>query len=321
MSAAAGYAHPMPRPLRKTRTALLLVLGGLLAALGFVLYVGYALAAPRQAVIGPAPSDLCADPVEIPSTSGSRLRGWLCPALESRGVVILMHGVRANRLSMVQRARLFRDAGFSVLLFDFQAHGESPGNHITFGFLESRDARAALDFVHRELPGQPVAAVGVSLGGAAAVLADPPLDLDALILESVCPTVEEATRNRLRIRFGPFGPPLASLLLAQLQPRLGITPAALHPIDHIGRVRCPVFVIAGTKDEHTTPAETRALFARAPEPKRLWLVEGAGHVDIERFAGAEYRRRVMRFLEDFAMKPGSKNRMADPVIDGTLYIL
>lgn len=59
-----------------------------------------------------------------------------------------------------------------MLLFDFQAHGESPGDHITFGFLESRDARAALDFVHRELPGQLVAALGISLGGAAAVLAD-----------------------------------------------------------------------------------------------------------------------------------------------------
>jgi fermentation-respiration switch protein FrsA (DUF1100 family) len=294
----------MRRPSRKTRIALLILflLTGLIAGLGFVLYAGYALAAPQRGVIGDPPLDLRAEPVEIPSASGSRLRGWLCRSEQTRGVVILMHGVRANRLSMVQRARLFRNEGFSVLLFDFQAHGESPGEHITFGYLESRDARAALDFVHRVLPSQPVAALGTSLGGAAAVLADPPLDLDALILESVYPTVEEATRNRLRIRLGPFGPPLAPLLLALLEPRLAISPIALHPIDHIGRVRCPVFVIAGTEDEHTTPAETRALFARAPEPKRLWLVPGAAHVDLERFAGAEYRRRVKGFLDEFAKK-------------------
>jgi fermentation-respiration switch protein FrsA (DUF1100 family) len=217
--------------------------------------------------------------------------------------VILMHGVRANRLSLVRRARLFREQGFSVLLFDFQAHGESPGTHITLGFLESRDARAALDLVHRELPGQPVAALGISLGGAAAVLADPPLDLDALVLESVYPTVEDATRERLRIRLGPLGPPLAPLLLAQLKPRLGIEPSSLRPIDHIAQVRCPVFVISGTNDEHTTPAQTRALFERAPEPKRLWLVPGAAHVDLERFAGGEYRRRVLEFLAAFLMTP------------------
>lgn len=282
---------------RKIRLALIFLLGGVLAGMGFILSIGGALTAPRPAVVGPAPLDLQAESVDIPSSSGSRLRGWLCRIPRSRGVVILMHGVRANRLSLERRARFFRNQGFSVLLFDFQAHGESPGDHITFGFLESRDARAAVALVHREFPGQPVAALGTSLGGAAAVLAEPPLDLDALVLESVYPTVEDATRERLRIRFGPLGPPLAPLLLAQLELRLGIAPSALHPIDHISQVRCPVFVISGTNDEHTTPAQTRALFARAPEPKRLWLVPGAAHVDLERFAGAEYRRHVLEFIE------------------------
>jgi len=208
-----------------------------------------------------------------------------------------MHGVRANRLSMVERARMFLGAGYSVLLFDFQAHGESPGKHITFGFLESLDAQAALDLVHKEFPGQPVMAVGTSLGGAAAILADPPLDLDALVLESVYPTVEQATENRMRIYLGPLGPPLAPLLLVQLKPRLGIDPSALRPIDRIGGVRCPVFVLSGLADEHTTPAETRALFARAPEPRQLWMVPGAAHVDLYGFAPEEYRRRVLAFLD------------------------
>jgi hypothetical protein len=45
-----------------------------------------------------------------------------------------------------------REAGASLrqvgargfLLFDFQAHGESIGCHITFGYLEGRDAAAAV---------------------------------------------------------------------------------------------------------------------------------------------------------------------------------
>ena len=159
------------------------------------------------AMIGPPPPDLQAETIEIPSPSGSLLRGGSAGFRVSRGVVILMHGVRANRLSMVERARLFRANGYSVLLFDFQAHGESPGEHITFGSLESRDARAALDRVHRELPGQPVAAVGTSLGGAAAILADPPLPT-ALVLESVYPTIEEGTATAAD-SLGLLGPPLA----------------------------------------------------------------------------------------------------------------
>jgi uncharacterized protein len=300
--------------MHRKRLVALLLLAGLLAGLGFLLYAGHALAAPQPAVVGPPPPDLRAEAVEIPSASGSRLRGWLCQAPGAQGVVILMHGVRANRLSMVRRARLFRDHGYSVLLFDFQAHGESPGEHITFGHLESLDARAALDFVHHEFPGRPVAAVGSSLGGAAAILADPPLDLDALVLESVYPTIEEATRNRLRIRLGPLGPPLAPLLLAQLRPRLGVSPSALHPIDHISQVRCPVLVISGMADRHTTPDQTKALFARAPEPKRLWLVPGAAHVDLDRFAGAEYERRVLGFLSSSCARKGPPSPALGPAL-------
>ena len=150
-----------------------------------------------------------------------------------------------------------------------------------------------------------MAAVGTSLGGAAAILAEPPLPLRAMVLESVYPTIEEGTANRLRIRFGPLGPPLAPLLLAQLRPRLGISPAGLRPIDRIGRVQCPVFILSGTRDEHTTADETRALFARAGEPKLLWLMPGAAHVDLHQFAAREYERRVLGFLGKFMARPVS----------------
>ena len=42
--------------------------------------------------------------------------------------------------------------GFSVLLFDFQSHGESPGRGIMFGWLEALDAAAAVAFVRTRLP-------------------------------------------------------------------------------------------------------------------------------------------------------------------------
>jgi fermentation-respiration switch protein FrsA (DUF1100 family) len=38
------------------------------------------------------------------------------------------------------------------------------------------------------------------------------------------------------------------------------------------------------------------LFAAARDPKELWLVPNAAHVDFLRFAGDEYGRRVIAFL-------------------------
>src|SRR5579862_3271675 len=88
---------------------------------------------PARVAVGPPPAGLNAENVAISSASGATLRGWFIAGRPGGGAVVLMHGVRSNRLSMVSRARLLNAAGFSVLLFDFQAHGESTGQRITYG--------------------------------------------------------------------------------------------------------------------------------------------------------------------------------------------
>ena len=274
---------------------LIAVLGA--AAVAFILFVGFRLTAPVQVPIGDPPAALEAHEVAFDSTSGAVVRGWFAEAQAPKGVVVLLPGVRANRLSMVDRALFLRRSGYSVLLIDLQATGETLGRNITFGWLESRDVLAAVQFVRRQAPGVPVIILGTSLGGAAALLATPPLRVDAMILEAVYPTVERATENRLTMRFGPFGKLGAPLLLAQLRPRLGISPKHLRPVDHISRVTCPVLIIGGARDRHSTPRDTQFLFERAADPKELWLVPGAAHVDFHSAVPAEYERRVVSFLD------------------------
>ena len=46
----------------------------------------------------------------------------------------------------------------------------------------------------------------------------------------------------------------------------------------------------------TTVVETQRMFVQAREPKRLWIVTRAGHVDLEGFAPAEYRQHVLTFM-------------------------
>lgn len=208
-----------------------------------------------------------------------------------------MHGVRANRLSMLDRARFLAHAEYAVLLFDFQAHGESAGAHITFGYLESMDAQAAVRFLRANAPDEKIGVIGVSLGGAAALLASPPLDVNAVALEMVYPTINQAISNRLTMRLGSWASYLAPLFALQFRPRLGINAAALRPIDHIGKMSSPKLIIAGTEDQHTTIEESRLLFDAAAEPKELWEVSGAKHVDLYSVAKKEYEQRVAEFFE------------------------
>jgi alpha-beta hydrolase superfamily lysophospholipase len=240
---------------------------------------------------------LAAAAVVLESDSGVTLRGWLARGRPGGGAVLLLHGVGSTRLSMVARARFLRAAGYTVLLPDLRAHGESEGGRTTFGAAESRDARAALALLRARAPGERVAVIGVSMGGAASLLGDAPLVVDAMVLESVYPTIDEAVVDRARAWLGPFGAPLAPAFVRWYLPRAtGVRASDLRPIDRIGRLTSPVLLLAGTADRYTRIAESRRLFARAPEPKELWEVEGATHEDLHAFAPAEYERRILAFL-------------------------
>ena len=184
--------QPMPSISSAQRWVRILPTAMFLAASGCVF------ARPARSVVGSAPLTLGARTVIFPSRSGSEIRAWLAPGRRGAGAVLLLHGMGGNRASMLARAAFLHQAGFTVLAPDFQAHGESPGRHITFGELESLDAEAALAFLRASAPGERVGIIGVSMGGAATLVGSKPLAVDALVLESVYPTFHDAVADRLR---------------------------------------------------------------------------------------------------------------------------
>jgi fermentation-respiration switch protein FrsA (DUF1100 family) len=182
------------------------------------------------------------------------------------------------------------------LLIDFQAHGENRGSRITFGDLESRDVTAALQYLHHKLPDEPVAVIGASLGAAAFVLAEDRPPVAAVVLEQMYPTIQQAVAGRARQYLGPLGPVFAPLLMAQMQSRLEIPANRLRPIERMAQLGAPVLIVNGTQDRYTSIEDARALFAAASDPKELWAVQGAGHVNLYAFAKAQYEQRVGEFL-------------------------
>ena len=134
----------------------------LLIAMGAVAcitwWIGSRLSAPVPREIGPLPSTLPGvTTVSFPSASGSRIRAWFAAGRPRRGTVVLAHARRRDRREMLGRAEFLHHAGYSVLLFDAQAHGESPGRQTSFGHLEALDAAAAVSFAQARAPDSPVA--------------------------------------------------------------------------------------------------------------------------------------------------------------------
>lgn len=262
-------------------------------------FVGGDLVEPLPHNIGRPPLDLEASNITLASTSGTLIHGWLAHGTPRHGVVLLLHGLHGDRRSMLGRAEFLHKQGYSVLLIDFQAHGESKGRRVTFGDLESRDVAAAIQYLDHQLPGERIGVIGVSLGAAAFALADPRPAVAAVVLDSMYPTFQEAVADRLRAHLGPFGTPLAPLLFMQMRPRLQIEPARLRPIDWLSRLGAPVLIVGGTRDRVTTLRDTRAIFAAASTPKELWEVQDARHVDLYQFGKTAYEQRIGAFLSKY----------------------
>lgn len=293
----------MQRPLT---VALLLLLLALLALLALSLAAGEWLTRPARATLGLPPAGLEAQALRIPYGEGQQAGGWFLPGRTGEGAVLLLHGVRGNRLQMLARARWLQREGIASLIIDLPSHGESSGERISLGRREARGADAALAWLRAHLPGERVGAIGVSLGGASLLFAERQPELDALVLESVYPTIEDAVQDRLALRLGALASRLlAPLLLVQLPLRLDLNASQLRPLDAIATVRAPLLVASGTEDRHTRWVETERLFAAAPGPKALWPVPGAGHVDLHGFDATAYEARVLPWLQAHLRKaPG-----------------
>src|ERR1051325_7176979 len=156
-----------------------------IAAFAAVFWAGDYLTRASRSSTGSPPADLSVQSVTFASTSGGRLSAWLVRGIPNHGAVLLLHPIRSDKRAMLSRARFLARQGYSVLLVDLQAHGESDGDRITFGNREAKDVRAMMEKIREFAPGEKIGALGISLGAAALVLSDAKDFLSAVVLESL----------------------------------------------------------------------------------------------------------------------------------------
>lgn len=256
-----------------------------------------------------APATLPATDVTFAATDGSQITGTYRPGHRANSpAILLLHGNGASRAAMDANAAWLSDQGFATLAIDFRGHGESAVADHSFGWFEARDAHAALDWLKRRQSGARVGVIGVSLGGAAALIGEHgPVPADAFVLQAVYPDIRRAIHNRLSMRLGSIlATVIEPLFSYQALLRQGVSPDALSPIHAVSAVRAPVLVIGGGEDGRTPPVETRAMFAAARHaPARsLWIIPGQDHDAVTTEESAAYRARISAFFTQILGAPG-----------------
>jgi alpha-beta hydrolase superfamily lysophospholipase len=264
-------------------------------------FFAYLFTAPAPENIGIVPKDFSfpAKDVSFVTDDGILIKGWYVPGETPQQAVILLHGYRQSRLQTLSRAELFRKQGYGALLYDARGCGESGGKRISAGYYETRDLLAAVRFL-RQKGVKDIACVGISQGGATILMAAEQLQgICCVIVESAYSNIVDAVDNRFRLYLKISGKIGAALLIPFAEFLLELEAEQVSPLENITRLDCPVFLISGTADRKTLPQDTRRLYHAARTPKQLWMIEGAKHEDLYKFAPADYEQEVPGFVEKY----------------------
>lgn len=253
--------------------------------------------------VSPVDFGLPYEEISLASRSGLLLRGWYVPPPSVIGTqpapaVVYGHGNGGDRRAWLRAAPEVHEAGVAQLLLDFSGRGDSEGKVITLGAKESLDLRSGLDWLeHRSEvdPGR-LALAGHSMGAAAAILAaaaDP--RVRALVLDSPFADLVQLVDEIIAARY-PFPPALLRRpVLALAGWRASYDPYTLRPVEAISRVKVPILLFHGDRDEEVGIHHGEALRDAAGGPATWVVLEGLGHNSRR---PPWYRRKVACFLAE-----------------------
>jgi pimeloyl-ACP methyl ester carboxylesterase len=182
---------------------------------------------------------------------------------EGERAVVLAHGGRFNKESWEKQARTLAAAEFRVLAFDFRGYGKSrgPGQSDPMSAPLHLDVLAAVRYM-RKAGAKSVSVVGGSMGGGAAgdaSIASRPGEIDRLVLLGAAPN---GSADKLK------------------SPTL--------------------FILArdDANDDGPRLPRIREQYEKAPEPKKLIILEGSAHAQFlfQTDQGERVMREIIRFL-------------------------
>jgi pimeloyl-ACP methyl ester carboxylesterase len=221
------------------------------------------------------------------------------PAAGSRRSVLVLHGIRDSKRSMLGWGRRLADAGYRAILVDLRGHGGSSGRHLSYGVREQRDLSELLDALRER---GPVGVLGHSYGAATALqLAAGDRRIEAVVAISSFTRLREVAHLYL----GRYLLGLSGLIprdevdrrVDQAGREAGFDPDAASPLDAVRTTRAAVLLIHGERDRSIPAAHSRTLYRAASPPKRLVVVRGEGHNSVMADRRGVLREEAIRWLE------------------------
>ena len=272
----------------------------------FSSYIAYRFITPKRSVEEWTPEDFGYkyEDFSIETSDGVEIKGWYISG--GKECVILLHGYGRSRWDNVYMKRLIAKLparGYSLVTFDFRAHGESGGKHTTLGYLEMIDLKSVYEWTKRRH--QKIYIIGFSMGGNIALRAASAGMGDKVIADSPFVNINATAKRAMNYFAG-----LPSFIYYLVKPFattfLRINYEELNLMNFAKGMNLPILIIAGKNDRLVTISEIREFFNLVKTSNShafLWMTNGE-HVRSILLDEKLYIQKILEFLKDDTSQTG-----------------
>ena len=241
----------------------------------------------------------------ITAPDGIRMHAYYARASRpTRKTAVIVHGYTDNAVRMLHIGYLYnKDLDFNILLPDLRYSGLTEGDAFQMGWLDRKDVMQWIDTAP-SLFGDSLQAVvhGISMGAATTMMVSgeklPPY-IDCFVEDCGYTSVWDQFKKELKSQFGLPAFPLlyTASWFCQLQNGWNFQEASA--LKQVARCHKPMFFIHGDKDDFVPTWMVYRLYDAKPQPKQLWIVEGADHATSYLHERETYTRKVKAFVNRY----------------------
>ena len=233
---------------------------------------------------------------------GIKINSYFYKGKPESGTILLCHGHGVTHGYMGDLISFLKKEGYSILLFDFRAHGKSTGKLCTIGINEGKDVIAVLKEATKKgfiAKSSKIAGFGRSMGAATLINhADKLPQIKAFILES---SFEKLRRIAARDAWNNLFVPdtfVTDIFFKLLDSVTGVKYSNNNPVEKISGIGSrPVFIIHDADDRRANTEAFNALKAKLPHAI-TWVAKDTRHVQAHSVHPEEFEKRFLKFLQD-----------------------
>ena len=218
------------------------------------------------------------------SADGLRLHATWFPQGECKRVVICFHGYTSQGMKdYLGLSGYYLKNGYSMLLVDERAHGESEGKYIGFGCLDRLDALKWINWVLRKC-GEDVEILlhGTSMGGATVLMMSSlelPAQVKGIVSDCAFTSPKEVFSHVLKSMYHLPAFPVMNISNFLNKRFAGYGLDECNAAREVKKAKVPILFIHGSGDTFVPYSMCETMYENCASSKKKLIIEGAAHAE------------------------------------------